>query len=227
YLLMTQEEIRLYANEKAFSQEIKASLSKDGVTIFPYDQVYEDVKKISSDKKVVLDKENVNYLLLKNIPEEVCIEDAQNLTLLPKAIKNPVEVENEKIAHIKDGVAVTKFIYWLKQNVGKRTITEISAAEHLLTLRQAQEHFLDNSFDPIISYGEHAAMNHYSATPETDVVIEPKGLLLADTGGHYLEGSTDITRTIAMGETTYEQKKFFTAVLRGTLNLAAASFRYG
>lgn len=227
YLLMTQDEIRLYANEKAFSQEIRRALADDGVTLYPYTQIYEDVKSISSDKHVILDKENVNHLLLKNLPDEVTVLDAQNLTLLPKAIKNPVEVENEKIAHIKDGVAVTKFIYWLKQNVGKIPITELSAAQHLNALRQAQEHFLDNSFDPIISYGEHAAMNHYSATPETDIPIEPKGLLLADTGGHYLEGSTDITRTIAMGETTYEQKKFFTAVLRGTLNLAAASFRYG
>ena len=107
------------------------------------------------------------------------------------------------------------------------TITELSAAQKLEAFRREQEHFLGNSFDPIISYGEHAAMNHYSATPKTDVPIRPEGFVLADTGGHYLEGSTDITRTIAMGALTQEQKTYFTAVLRGHLNLGAAKFRYG
>lgn len=227
YLIMTEKEILLFANDKAFPAEVQASLKEDGVAILPYDAVYEHVKTLKAGQSVLLDKEKVNYLLAENIPEGVTILDRQNLTLLPKAIKNPVEVSNEKIAHIKDGVAVTKFIYWLKKNAGKIPMTEISAAEQLYRYRSQQENFMGNSFDPIISFGPHAAMNHYSATPETDVPIEAKGFLLADTGGHYLEGSTDITRTIAMGETTPEQKKFFTAVLRGTLNLAAAKFRHG
>ncbi|MDY3918094.1 MAG: aminopeptidase P family protein [Candidatus Limivivens sp.] len=227
YLMMTDAEIRLFANEKAFPEDVKKDLEKDGVSIQPYDAVYEEVKKIPEGSIVLLDKEKVNYLLARNIPEKAGVLNHQNLTLLPKAIKNPVEVENEKIAHVKDGVAVTRFIYWLKNNVGKIPMTELSVTEHLYELRSQQEHFVDNSFDPIVSYGEHAAMNHYSATPETDIPIEAKGFLLADTGGHYLEGSTDITRTIAMGELTEDQKMHFTAVLRGTLNLAAAKFRYG
>ena len=177
---------------------------------------------------MLLCRKKVNSRLVSCIPESATILDEENITLLPKAIKTPVEVENEKIAHIRDGVAVTKFIYWLKKNVGKIPMTEeISAAEYLNNLRAQQENFMGNSFEPIVSYGEHAAMNHYSATPDTDVAIEPKGLLLADTGGQYLEGTTDITRTIVMGPVTEEQKKFFTAVLRGTLNLAGAKFRYG
>ncbi|MCD7818013.1 MAG: M24 family metallopeptidase, partial [Lachnospiraceae bacterium] len=169
----------------------------------------------------------VNSRLTGSIPKGVTVLDRENPTLLPKALKNLTEVENERIAHIKDGVALTKFIYWLKTNVGKIPMTEISAADKLNSLRAEQENFMGNSFDPIISYGPHAAINHYSAAPETDIPIEAKGLLLADTGGHYLEGTTDVTRTVVMGPTTDEQKKYFTAVLRGTLNLAAAKFRYG
>lgn len=227
YLAMTKEEIFLFANEKAFPEKVKEALKTDGVTLMPYHEIYEYAKKIEEGKTVLLCKAKANSRLVESIPANVRILDEENLTLLPKAIKNETEVANERIAHIKDGVAVTKFIYWLKKNVGKMPITELSAGEYLNRLRAEQEHAMGNSFDPIISYGPHAAMNHYSATPETDVPIEAKGLLLADTGGQYLEGTTDVTRTIVMGPVTEEQKKYFTAVLRGTLNLAAAKFRYG
>jgi Xaa-Pro aminopeptidase len=227
YLYMTQEEVHLYTNVKAYSEEIQKNLAADGVEIFPYDSVYEKTARIPAGKTVLIDKDKLNDRLFSAIPKDVKILDQQNLTLLPKALKNPVEVANERIAHVKDGVAVIRFIYWLKQNVAKETITEISAAEKLLQFRKEGENFLDNSFDPIISYGPHAAIVHYSATEETDVQIEPHGLLLADTGGHYLEGSTDITRTIVMGELTEEEKRYFTLVLKGNLNLGAAKFRYG
>ena len=227
YLVMTQKEIKLFANENAFPAEVLDALAKDGVTLLPYDSIYEYVKTFAKDMKVLLCKQKVNSRLVSNIPAEVEILDEENLTLLPKAIKNPVEVENERIAHIRDGVALTRFIYWLKKNVGKIPMTELSAEEKLYSFRAQQENFIDNSFDPIISYGVHAAINHYSATPETDIPIEPRSFLLADTGGNYYEGTTDTTRTIVMGPVTDEQKKFFTAVLRGMLNLGNAKFRYG
>ena len=227
YLVMTQKEIKLFANEKAFPAEVLDALAKDGVTLLPYDSIYGYVKTFAKDMKVLLCKQKANSRLVSNIPSEVEILDEENLTLLPKAIKNPVEVENERIAHIRDGVALTKFIYWLKKNVGKIPMTELSAEEKLYSFRAQQENFIDNSFDPIISYGVHAAINHYSATPETDIPIEPRSFLLADTGGNYYEGTTDTTRTIVMGPVTDEQKKFFTAVLRGMLNLGNAKFRYG
>lgn len=227
YLVMTQKEIKLFANEKAFPAEVLDALAKDGVTLLSYDSIYEYVKTFAKDMKVLLCKQKANSRLVSNIPSEVEILDEENLTLLPKAIKNPVEVENERIAHIRDGVALTKFIYWLKKNVGKIPMTELSAEEKLYSFRAQQENFIDNSFDPIISYGVHAAINHYSATPETDIPIEPRSFLLADTGGNYYEGTTDTTRTIVMGSVTDEQKKFFTAVLRGMLNLGNAKFRYG
>lgn len=227
YLVMMENELRLYANAAAFSEEIRSNLEADGVKIYPYDDVYSYVQSISSDKKVLLSRANVNSRLVSNIPSEVTILDEPNLTLLPKAVKNETEMENERIAHIKDGIAVTKFIYWLKKNVTRTTITELSAAEKLYQFRSEQEHFLGESFDPIIAYGTHAAIVHYSATEATDIPLEARGMVLADTGGHYLEGTTDITRTIVLGPVTAKEKKFFTAVLRGNLNLAAAKFKYG
>lgn len=227
YLVMMENELRLYANAAAFSEEIRSNLEADGVKIYPYDDVYSYVQTISSDKKVLLSRANVNSRLVSNIPSEVTILDEPNLTLLPKAVKNKTEMENERIAHIKDGIAVTKFIHWLKKNVTRTTITELSAAEKLYQFRSEQEHFLGDSFDPIIAYGTHAAIVHYSATEATDIPLEARGMVLADTGGHYLEGTTDITRTIVLGPVTSKEKKFFTAVLRGNLNLAAAKFKYG
>lgn len=227
YLVMMENELRLYANAAAFSEEIRSNLEADGVKIYPYDDVYSYVQSISSDKKVLLSRANVNSRLVSNIPSEVTILDEPNLTLLPKAVKNETEMENERIAHIKDDVAVTKFIHWLKKNVTRTTITELSTAEKLYQFRSEQEHFLGESFDPIIAYGTHAAIVHYSATEATDIPLEARGMVLADTGGHYLEGTTDITRTIVLGPVTAKEKKFFTAVLRGNLNLAAAKFKYG
>lgn len=227
YLIVTQEKLVLFANKKIFPQKIAQNLLEDGAELHPYEEVYSYVKKIEKDKKVLLSARKVNSRLLGAISNDVKILDEENLTLLPKAVKNPTEMENERIAHIKDGTAVTKFIYWLKQNVGKEKITELSAAEKLYDLRKEQENFLGNSFDPIIAYGAHGAIVHYSASKETDVQLESKGMVLADTGGHYLEGTTDITRTIVLGEVTAKEKKYFTTVLRGNLNLAAARFKYG
>ena len=160
YLVMTDTEIRLFANEMAFPQKVREYLEADGVKLYPYDEVYTCVQTFFKGKKVLLSKSSVNSRLVSNIPEDVVILDERNLTLLPKATKNPVEMKNERLAHIRDGVAVTKFIYWLKTNVGKEKITEMSAAEKLYSLRKEQEHFLGDSFDPIIAYGTHAAIVH-------------------------------------------------------------------
>ena len=227
YLVMDEKEIRLFANEKAFPESVKKALSADGVTIYPYNDIYDYVQTISGEKKIYLSRSNVNSRLISNIPEKVTILDGENLTLLPKAVKNETEVQNEKIAHIKDGVAMVKFIHWLKKNVGQQVITELSAADKRYDVRSEQENFRGNRFDPIIAYGTHGAIVHYGATEETNIPLELKGLVLMDTGGHYLEGTTDITRTVVLGPVTEKEKKYFTAVLRGHLNLAAAKFRYG
>ena len=226
-LMMTMDRVTLYAQEQAFSQTVKEALAEDGVVMAPYMQIYENVKKIPSGMRVMMDEERVNFLLKENVAGDAKILDRLNPTLLKKAVKNAVEVENIRTAHIKDGTALTRFIFWIKKNVGKLPITELSAAEKLNEFRREQENFMGNSFDPIISYGEHAAINHYSATEETNIPIDPAGLLLCDTGGHYLEGTTDTTRTVAVGPLREDQKVMFTAVLRGMLNLADAKFREG
>ena len=150
-----------------------------------------------------------------------------NPTLLMKAIKNPVELENLRRAHIKDGVAMVKFLYWLKSNIGKKEITEISASDYLEACRREQEGNLGLSFNTISAYNANAAMMHYSATPESNAVLKPEGFLLVDSGGHYYEGSTDITRTIVLGPVPQEWKLHFTTVLRSMLTLANARFLYG
>lgn len=227
YLVMTQSQIILFAQKEAFSPELEKELAKDGVTLLPYNDIYTYAGKIPTSKTVLLDSGSANYTLKQCLPEGIAIVDETNPSQLPKATKNGVEVANMKKAHIKDGVAVTKFMYWLKQNVGKVEITELSAAKKLEEFRAQGENYIGPSFSPIMSYGAHAAIVHYSATPETDIPFEPKGLVLADTGGQYMEGTTDITRTFAVGPTTEKEKAFFTRVLRGNLNLGAAKFPYG
>ncbi len=227
YLLMDMDEVLLFANEKAFSEDVRKSLLDDGVRILPYDDVYERVRDIPAGRRVLLCRAKLNSLLDLNLPEGADVLDEDNPTLLMKAVKNPVEADNVRKAHIKDAAAVIRFIYWLKQNAGKPGVTELSAEEKLYEFRSEQEHFMGNSFSPIISYGPHAAIVHYSATEETDVPIERKGMVLCDTGGQYLEGTTDITRTVVTGELTEEEKIYFTEVLRGHINLARAVFRYG
>ena len=166
-----------------------------------------------------------SYILDKFMDEKLI--DRVNPTLLLKAIKTQTEVENERIAHIKDGVAVTKFIYWLKQNIGKAKITESSAANYLEKLREVNENYKGPSFEPIVAYKENGAMCHYSPDKENSAIIQQEGLLLFDTGGQYLEGTTDITRTITLGNVTEEEKLHYTLVLKGNLKLSAAKFLYG
>ena len=227
YAVIESDKAVIYAALEAFSTEVRAELARAGIELMPYNDIYEAVKAIPADKTVFIDGSRANYTIVKNIPSDVKLINETNLTLLPKAIKNPTEVENERIAHIKDGVAVTKFMYWLKKNVGSMRITEISAAEYLESLREQGENYMGPSFEPIVAYGANAAMCHYSATPESDTELLPEGFVLFDTGGQYLEGTTDITRTIALGPCSDEQKKHYTAVLKGHLNLAAARFLYG
>lgn len=153
--------------------------------------------------------------------------DRPNPTSLMKAVKNQTEMENLRKAHLKDGIAVTRFMYWLKKNVGKQLITEVSAAQKIEALREESENYIEPSFATICSYGANGAIVHYSAKPETCAEVKPEGLLMVDSGGHYLEGSTDITRTFALGALTEEMKAHFTLVLRAMLNLKNSRFLYG
>lgn len=226
-LILSEDALVLYADEQKFSPKLRAALEADGVTLRPYLQLYHDIRLFPADSRVLVDPSKLNYAILKGIPASVTLIEHTNPTVVPKSVKNAVECENERLAHIKDGVALTRFMKWLHENVGKTEITEISAAEKLEQLRGQMEHYLGPSFDPIMGFDAHGAIIHYSAAPETDAALEPHGFLLSDTGGHYLEGSTDVTRTFVLGPLTPEMRHHYTMVLRGNLALAGAVFKKG
>lgn len=227
YMIIEKSSATLCVNKEILNDEIIHQLENDGISLADYNDFYSLISETDNDKIVQLDGSTANYCVIKSIPENTKIIDNQSPVVMMKAIKTPAEMNNIRAAHIKDGVAVTRFIYWLKHNADKENITELSAAEKLEEFRAENDTYLGPSFEPIIAYGAHGAIVHYEATEETNVKIEPKGLFLTDTGGHYLEGTTDITRTIALGRLTDEEKTAFTLVLKGHLNLAAAKFKYG
>lgn len=227
YLLLTKQTAALCAQESAFSDKIRENLSRAGVEVFPYESIEEQIAKLSAGTRLLADERKVNERLLQAVPADVERIDGESPIERLKAVKTPLEIVNIRAAHVKDGVAVTKFMHWLKTCVGKENVTEISAAAKLEQFRAEGEGYLGPSFDPIIAYGPHGAIVHYEAEPETDAVMEPRGFCLADTGGHYREGTTDITRTIALGEVTAEEKRDYALVLKGHLRLGAARFLEG
>ena len=227
YAIITMDHMKLYVDERKLTEDMKTTLSDAHISIHPYHAIYEDVRKLEADSRILIDPARLNYALFHNLPKEAKIIEQTNPTVFLKAVKNDIEIKNIINAHIKDGVAVTRFMYWLKTNIGKMEITEISAAEKLESLRKEQEGYLWQSFAPICASGEHGAIVHYSATPETNIPITANGLFLTDTGGGYMEGSTDITRTFAFGKITDCMKEDFTTVLLCNLRLARAVFLHG
>ena len=227
FLSITKDTCIWYADSSALSDEVQSYLQKNGIEVKGYDEIYTDLMCLKDGQKVLLDKKSVNYRLLFAIPEKTEILDQRNPSELMKAVKNSTEIRNLKAAHLKESIAFTRFMYWLKTNVHKEEITEVSAAEYLDHLRKEQGNYLEQSFAPICAYGSHGAIVHYSATEESNARILPEGFLLVDAGGHYMEGTTDTTRTFAAGTLTEEQKRMFTAVCRGNLKLSSACFLYG
>lgn len=216
----------LYVNRSILSDDIISGLADDGIIIKDYESVYDNLAGISSEK-IMIDPSSANCFIKENIAINSFAYETESPVELMKAIKNPIETENIESAHIKDGVAVTKFVRWLTENVKKGTVTEMSAAEKLDEFRKMGEGYLGQSFAPIVAYKEHGAIVHYEASKKTDVTMKPVGLCLIDTGGHYLQGTTDITRTVPLGKLTEEEKKAYTLVLMGHLRLAATVFKYG
>lgn len=227
YAVVTLEKAILFVDENKLNDEIKASFGEEVVEIKGYFEIDEFVKTINKEEVVLVDSNKINYTILKNIPEGVKVLNAMNPSTIFKAEKNTVEIANTKQAHIRDGVAVTKFMYWLKNNIGKIEITEISAADKMTELRKEQGQFIEPSFASIAGYGANGAIVHYSATEESNTTLEPKGLFLLDSGGQYFDGTTDITRTFALGELTEEEKSNFTSVARAMIRLSGAKFLYG
>ncbi len=227
YLILEREEAYLFIDSDKLDDGVKRYLDALNITVLPYEDVYTFAGRYDEGSTVLLSTDRVNDALYDIIAKDAIVIDAENPERLAKAVKNETEMENLRRAHIKDGLALTRFIKWVKENVGRLDMDEISAADHLDALRRAQKGNLGLSFNTICAYGPHAALPHYAATEETKAEIEPAGFLLVDSGGQYYEGTTDVTRTFALGELSAEQKKHFALVLRGMLALANARFRYG
>lgn len=227
YLALSREKCIWFVQKSALSEKVKEYLKENQVEVQPYEAFYDYIPQIADDSTILMNAATVNYRICSSIPASCTILDEIEPTVLMKAVKNKVEVDNTRNAHVKDAVAMCKFMYWLKNNIGKIPMTEISVSDYLADLRAEQEGFLDLSFGTISGYSEHGAICHYSATPESDKELKPEGLLLVDSGGHYKEGTTDITRTFALGPITDEMRRDFTLICRSNMNLANARFLYG
>lgn len=241
YLYITKDDCILFAGSREtdreiFSEDIREHLAEDGIKLRFYEEVYEFSAQLKG-QKVLLNEKTVNQRLLDNLSAHCSLIFSENFTTVLKALKNETELSNMRNAHIKDGAAVTKFLYYMKQYkeaIGagqwkELPLTERKAAEILEGFRKEQEGYLGPSFDPIMAYGEHGAIVHYSATEETDAVLKAEGFLLSDTGGHYKDGTTDITRTISLaaGPLPEEEKRHYTLVLKANLALLSAKFPGG
>ena len=227
YGYISGKETVLFIQEAALDEEVKAYLAGHGIRTENYESIADFLKGLDGTDKVLIDNRHCSYMLYKILCEKCRVVEKKNPTELLKAIKNLAELANMEAVYLKDSVAVTKFIYWLKKNIGKQEITEVSAADYLERLRREIPEFLDLSFPTIAGYKANAAMMHYEATPENHAVLAPEGMLLVDSGGQYLGGTTDVTRTIVLGEISEEIKKHYTLVAAGMLQLSAARWIHG
>lgn len=223
YSIVLLDKAILYLDGTRLDEESKALLAQNKVEIKDYDQIYEDVKDLQERAWIDPSSINASLVYLLKAP----IYEADSPIILMKSIKNEVELANTREAHLKDGTACTKFMYWLKQAQPKEELSELSASEYLHQLRQEQKGYIEDSFSTISAYGKNAAMMHYHATPSSFSMLEPKGMLLVDSGAHYVDGTTDITRTYVLGPITPEEKYWFTKALRGHIRLEKAKFLYG
>lgn len=225
YALINKTEAILYINNEKVNEDVKERLVAEGIKIKDYLEIYNDIKEIEGS--LIIDPAKINAKLYSSIPHEDKIIEKLNITTSLKAVKNEVEIANTEKSQVRDGVAMVKFIKWLKENVGKIKIDEISASNKLESFRSEGENFKGLSFNTIAGYKEHAAMMHYSATDESKYELNKEGMFLVDSGAQYLDGTTDITRTIILGDLTEEEKTDFTLVLKGHIALATAIFLKG
>lgn len=227
YMVVKIDGVDLYIDETKLNDELKSEFAEIGVAVHPYNDVYEDTKKIPAGETILIDPARLNYAIYSNIPEGVAKVEERNPEVLFKARKNAKEIENMRIAQIKDSVAHVKFMKWVKENVETMEITEMSASEKLDELREERGNFIRPSFEPISAYADHAAMMHYCSKPETDVRLREGSVYLTDTGAGFWEGTTDITRTFVLGEVSDTIKEHFTLVAMCNLRLANSVFLEG
>lgn len=227
YSVIAKDEAYIYTDKDRFDDKTLAKFGEACVEVLSYDSIYEDIARMNG--KVLIDKRRVNMRIYQLIQSGRDVEAvlSDNPAMLFKAIKNETEIRNLYSIHVDDGVAVTKFIFWLKKNVASGNITEADAAAYLDNLRSNIKDYIELSFDTISAYNENAAMMHYHADETNAAVLKPEGMLLVDSGGQYMRGTTDITRTIALGPVTDEMKMYYTLTLKGMLSLANAKFLKG
>ena len=224
YLLISSRDVTLYINKVKLTPEVESYLKAEGVGVAAYEDVAKGLKDYF-EYNILLDPDEVNYTLYKQVSREIV--EAESPVKRMKTIKNPTEIAGFKSAMLKDGIAMVKFLRWLKPAVEAGGQTEITVSDKLESLRAEQPLYRDISFDTIAGYQAHGAIVHYEATPDTDVPLKPEGFLLLDSGTQYLDGTTDITRTIALGPLTEEQKRVYTLVLKGHIQIELCKFPSG
>ncbi len=227
YGYFTKEESVLFIQKKALDDTVTAYLEEKGIRVEEYDHIMDFLGKLPGEGKILVDDRYCSYCLYKILGEKQTLVEKKSPTELLKAVKNPVELANMEKLYLQDSVALTRFIYWLKTNIGKMEITEITAADRLEQFRREIPECIGLSFPTIGGYKANAAMMHYAATPEKHAVLEPEGLFLVDSGGQYMGATTDVTRTIVLGPISDEVKMHYTAVAAGMLQMTNARWLYG
>ena len=227
YAVVDQHKATLYVEPEKLSDDVVQFLTTEHVLVKPYNKIFEKVAKFRKSDRLVLDPDRVNYSIFSKIPKRTRVFESTGLATKLKVQKQPSEIEGINEAMVQDGIAMVEFLYWLEQNVSSGKITELTVADKLLEFRSKQANFVSESFGSIVGYADHGAIVHYTATPETSYTIEPEGFLLIDSGGQYLNGTTDITRTIHFGKPTPQEKQDYTLVLQGMIRLSLAKFPKG
>lgn len=223
YAMIMEKKAVLFIKNEKLNAAAKQSMAKDGVDLEDYDNIQKYIKNLKK-KTIILDADRTSQHILNAIDPSCKVIEEMNIPTRFKALKNKAEIEGMKQALVTDGVAMVRFLAWLDQHIGKTKITEMSAGEKLEEFRKAGDGFVGLSFETIAGYGEHGAIIHYGSTPETDVELKKQGIFLLDSGAQYPGGTTDITRTMTLGRPTSEQKKTYTLVLKGHIDLAMAKF---
>lgn len=226
FLVIALDETYVFIDLAKVDDKLQAYFDQNNIKVMPYSDIYTIGSKFNK-RNIVFDPKSVATTIAQGFINSGKIVLKDNYSQLMRAIKNPVEIENTKKAHIKDGVALCKFMHWFKQNIGIKSFTEIDVEHKLLEIRSKQEGFLEVSFDTIAAYKQHGAMMHYSASKKSNAQIQNEGLLLVDSGGQYIEGTTDITRTFVCGNISAKEKEHFTLALQGMINLSKAKFIHG
>ena len=227
YAIISMERVLLFTDISKFSNEIKNYFNKNNVELFDYFDFYNYLENILLKNKILLDYDNVNCFIVKSINKNIEIINGENPTVSLKAIKNETEIKNTINAHIKDGIAVTKLMYWLKSQKDYSKIKEMDIVEKVEEFRQEQDGYLGNNFSTISAFGKNSPMMHYLPSLDSNATLEEGNFLLLDSGGHYFEGSTDITRTFAIGNVSSKMKKHYTYVLKSLIDLSKLKFPKG